>query len=816
MCSYPSVRHARAAFTLGGLLLSCSSLAIASPREVFRDEFDGNSGLAVSQSRIETGAGTYAGTALLDGNGSLVAGTSAESFLSYDLTGVDWDRIRTIRLELKIEGQSRGELHVGFQSRDNVAPLADGHGFTIAKGRNLAFFYKLAARDPMGEAAIDLSQPTAVVFEIDLEAEWLTAYVGRQRTVLNSPRPISRDDLARLVIAFAETDARLSEVRLTIEAGAQSRIRGTKSFSPLTHGPMIGRPGSDRMRIWLRTDSPAPFLIRYADSPDATEWKSTEGHTRAEHDNTGFVDLLGLHPATTYYYAVEIAGKTIDSLPMHTGPLSFRTHADGSVFRDPETNPEGKFNLKFGTIVCNHIGGAMESKLYSNIWERHDDLDLLVMNGDYIYEWLRRWVQPRDFHLDTFRADYKGYLALIPEMARVFTRTPSLFTFDDHEIGPENATSAIGYKVDDRTRRQRTQPVLRDFGLAAWHEYVGWGNYDMPDFQELRFGHARLEAGSDRLVDESAKFSTLDTGKTTTLHLHINTRNAGVYAIDEVVNDKTLRLRPAPEQDEAGASYSIGTHHYHDFKIGNSHFFALDTRSNRTRYQTELWSSPEQKLLGDRQMKWLIDGVKNSDAEFIFVISTVPWFVYHNASHVAGRVINIRESDKEDGMSGHLWERNTLLDVFDSLPKPVIILTGDLHSAYAIQAADNVWEFMVSPATSSLHPVESGGNPPFGGWYKPGDRLVKIKWASTFPMKYMAEYRRLPRDMAGFIYGTVRVNNIFPVGVKEDGEVRWMAYETPTVTVELRNTETAEIVYAETISPLDARPQPPMDQVPDN
>ena len=34
--------------------------------------------------------------------------------------------------------------------------------------------------------------------------------------------------------------------------------------SGLTHGPMLGQPASDGVRIWLRTDQPREFAVVYA------------------------------------------------------------------------------------------------------------------------------------------------------------------------------------------------------------------------------------------------------------------------------------------------------------------------------------------------------------------------------------------------------------------------------------------------------------------------------------------------------------------------------------------------------------------------
>jgi hypothetical protein len=274
--------------------------------------------------------------------------------------------------------------------------------------------------------------------------------------------------------------------------------------------------------------------------------------------------------------------------------------------------------------------------------------------------------------------------------------------------------------------------------------------------------------------------------------------------VEEVLDAHRLRLRPAPEHDETDASYSIGTHHYYDLRQGNAHLFVLDTRSERTLYRFDRQRSPEQKVLGDAQMAWLLDGVARTDAAFIIIVSPVPWTVWHNSSHVKGSAVKNAESDKEDGMIGSLFEREKLLNAFDALKKPVVILTGDLHSGYGVQITDNVWEFLISPIASDLHPLESGGNPPLQGRFDSNGREVNIKWASAYPMAFTREFKAQGRRH-GFVYGLLHLNNIFPTGVDGNGATLWKAYDTPTLRVEVRDTETDEVVYAETISPADAR-----------
>ena len=56
--------------------------------------------------------------------------------------------------------------------------------------------------------------------------------------------------------------------------------------------------------------------------------------------------------------------------------------------------------------------------------------------------------------------------------------------------------------------------------------------------------------------------------------------NAGVYQVLERLDAHRLRVRPAAKADGT-AAYSIGRRSYYEQRIGNAHFFFLDTRSHR-------------------------------------------------------------------------------------------------------------------------------------------------------------------------------------------------------------------------------------------
>jgi hypothetical protein len=156
-------------------------------------------------------------------------------------------------------------------------------------------------------------------------------------------------------------------------------------------------------------------------------------------------------------------------------------------------------------------------------------------------------------------------------------------------------------------------------------------------------------------------------------------------------------------------------------------------------------------------------------------------------------------SVKEDGFTGAVRERDELLDVFDQLDKPVVILTGDLHNAYIVQIHDNVWECMLGPLNSGNHNLASAGNPPLGGWFNSEGTDVKIKWLASFP-------NTLPfTRLRNHYYGIISVNNVLETGREEGPGYHYVAYEEPQILVQVYEAYSGKLLYAEGISTLDAR-----------
>ncbi|MFP6666515.1 MAG: alkaline phosphatase D family protein [Pirellulales bacterium] len=593
---------------------------------------------------------------------------------------------------------------------------------------------------------------------------------------------------------------------------AKPAAADTEDDLHITHGPILGRVRPHGIGVWARTSRDTQFAVRYGTAADKLDKVSPPVKTRLENDNTGWVDLTGLKANTRYYYDVFIPGQ----LPRSGRSGSFRTLPDSKDYVSKELNPRGLFNFKFefacgnNQNVAHSIGPSLPT--FRTMLDRiKDDLNFAILNGDWLYESQRDY-KPSQWlaQVDRRAADvphvvrvaptivgvwqnYKHFLSQGQNLAEWHRNVPTFFTYDDHEC-LNDIWGAGSPGLRDR------RAVFRDIGVRAWHDYLAWSN-PTTFKQRVHFGRGKCVAGNKVISDADADFTKLNLADHNNLHIHWGTKtagvndndldgvgghpNAGVYAITKVLDKNRIQLSHATKTD-GEVSYSIGRRSYYKMRMSNCDFFVLDTRGQRQMHDTKNPYKKGLSHLGPVQRDWLIDGVTGSDADFIFVVSSVNFMV----PHVGGG--KIRGTNKDDAWTVFFDERERLIETFDKLKKPVFVLTGDLHNSFAIKITDNVWEMASGPHNSNNHWASDEGARPANGKFKYGPREVDIRWSTYYRTD-------IPRaELLHPTYCVVQVNNVFN-NPQQVGGTRWVAFPRPQVIFQYYDGRTGSLRYAESI-----------------
>ncbi|MGQ1786795.1 MULTISPECIES: alkaline phosphatase D family protein [unclassified Saccharicrinis] len=591
-----------------------------------------------------------------------------------------------------------------------------------------------------------------------------------------------------------------------------------------SHGPMLGRLGSHEIGIWARTFKPGTFWVRYGVNPENLDQLSDPVTTSIDHDNTGVVYIKDLKAGTKYYYALTVQGGTATML---TRKGSFKTLPDSDELKDTKVNPDGLFNFSFeyacgNSQSTNGLGTTLPT-FRTMIDQIKDKIHFAILNGDWLYE------NKRDYSVESWKEqvgieadeipevvnktpkivgvweNYKSYLERGHNLVEWHKHVPSFYTIDDHEIYDNTyGAGEIG--------RVNHKAVYRDVAVQAWHDYLAWSN--PTEFtQGIHLGKAKIKANSDILTDTEADFTKLDLAQSATLHIHWGgpydgmrripegtkpgNPNSGVYKIVEVIDAHHVRVFPTPKKNGKPV-YSIGRRNYGKMSVSNSDIFILDVRSHQDMHDT---SNPYKKglsILGKEQKAWLKEEMKNSDAEFFFLVSSVNFTIPHEGG-TGGNTADGKakgQTGRDDAWTSYIEERKEMVDFWESLGKPVFVLTGDLHNSFAVKVSDNVWEFASGPHNSRNHALGAEGNRPVNGKFNSRGREVDIRWSTAILNDVPNGLRYTPS------YCVVQINNVFNNPI-EEGKDRWVAFPRPQVIFQYFNGLTGDLLYSETIQGSD-------------
>ena len=199
------------------------------------------------------------------------------------------------------------------------------------------------------------------------------------------------------------------------------------------HGVASGDPLTDRFVAWTRVTPPDPAAAQAIDvrwrvgtDPDLRRIV-TRGvvRTDAARDYTVKVDVGGLRPGATYYYAFDAAG-------------------DQSPVGRTKTLPQGEVSrFRFALVSCSNYPVGFFN-VYRCIANR-PDLDAVIHVGDYIYEFGEGQIPaaaaigrvPRPPREAVTLADYRIRYATYrtdPDLQEAHRLLPFIAVWDDHEV----------------------------------------------------------------------------------------------------------------------------------------------------------------------------------------------------------------------------------------------------------------------------------------------------------------------------------------------------------------------------------------------
>jgi alkaline phosphatase D len=215
-----------------------------------------------------------------------------------------------------------------------------------------------------------------------------------------------------------------------LRAQQQARTAGGSRFQ---HGVASGDPLADRVILWTRITpldlSPTQTVDvrwRIGLDPDLRRIVSSgAAQTAAARDYTVKVEVGGLVPGATYYYAFDSGGEQSPIGRTKTFPIN------------------GVDRMRFALVSCSNYPAGFFN-VYRCIANR-SDLDAVVHVGDYIYEFnegdfgagaaINRVPEPprEAFALADYRLRYATYRT-DPDLQEAHRQFPFLLVWDDHEV----------------------------------------------------------------------------------------------------------------------------------------------------------------------------------------------------------------------------------------------------------------------------------------------------------------------------------------------------------------------------------------------
>lgn len=295
-------------------------------------------------------------------------------------------------------------------------------------------------------------------------------------------------------------------------AGALTLAQPTLA-GPETLGPMLGAVEMSEAKIWLQSDAPARFRLRYwpAAEPAKASWSEAQS-SEAGHEYALNLVLTRLLPGTRYRYRVERDGQLLEP------EYGFTTQRDW-LRREPA--PDLRIALGSCVFLNDPVAdppGASQGgdyQIFARIAAARPDLMLWL--GDNVYH------RPRDYFARSGMSERYRQLHRLPETQALFQGVANYAIWDDHDYGDNDG---------DRSYRMRgdSQALFRDYWANPAYGPEGgiysrfvWSDVEffltdnrsfrapnrLPDPDRTFFGPAQLQWLKDSLSSSTATFKLI-------------------------------------------------------------------------------------------------------------------------------------------------------------------------------------------------------------------------------------------------------------------------------------------------------------------
>lgn len=350
---------------------------------------------------------------------------------------------------------------------------------------------------------------------------------------------------------------------------------------------------------------------------------------------TQFVKSMNFETNAAQDFTVKLdcTGLQPDTIYFYQFRSNGRTSPVGRTKTTPA--PGSKRPLNFGVVSCSSLAHGFFNA-YAKLAER-DDIDAIIHLGDYIYEYgTGQYGNVREYEpateiitLSDYRTRHAQYKRDV-DLQKLHQRFPFITIWDDHE------STNNSYRDGAENHTEGVEGIWEERKAIAQQAYDEWMPLRLP------------EAGNRSKIFRRIQFGDL----------------VDLFLLDTRLYDRDLEASTPVNPAEGSAS------------------------------------DPDRTMIGQEQFDFLINGMRASSAQWKLVGNQVvfhQWIIKPGLNNPAPSPVN--DILAPSGLNGDAWdgygaERQRIINALrgsDGGPSidNVVILTGDVHSAWVADITDN-------------------------------------------------------------------------------------------------------------------------------